>query len=149
MRVAVTGSTGLIGTAVCRALADRGDGPIPIVRPASKVSSPGIAWDPARDTIDAGALEGIDAVVHLAGESIAGGLWTAAPKRRIRESRIQPCSSRHRQWAFTGIAAMRCSQKTVHPAVGFLPKRAAFGRRRPHRPKRRVFASPTSVRDSW
>ncbi len=45
-------------------------------------------WDPAAGRVDAGGLEGLDAVVHLAGESIAGGRWTAARRDRIRRSRI-------------------------------------------------------------
>jgi hypothetical protein len=48
-----------------------------------------ISWDPASETLDIHALEGLDAVVHLAGESIASGRWTAEKKRRIRDSRIQ------------------------------------------------------------
>jgi uncharacterized protein (TIGR01777 family) len=48
-----------------------------------------IRWDPAAGVTDTEALEGLDAVVHLAGESIASGRWTAEKKRRIRESRIQ------------------------------------------------------------
>jgi len=45
-------------------------------------------WDPERGEIDAAALEGLDAVVHLAGENIASGRWTAEKRRRIRESRV-------------------------------------------------------------
>ena len=48
-----------------------------------------IRWDPYAQTLDIEALEGLDAVVHLAGENIADGRWTAGKKLRIRESRIQ------------------------------------------------------------
>jgi uncharacterized protein len=89
MRVAVTGSSGLIGSAVTRALSKRGDEVIRMVRPASK--SKGILWDPAAGQIDRNGLEGLDAVVHLAGESIAG-LWTHSRKRRIMESRVRGTS---------------------------------------------------------
>ena len=47
-----------------------------------------VRWDPTADRFDAGPLEGVDAVVHLAGESIASGRWTTAQKQRIRDSRV-------------------------------------------------------------
>jgi len=47
-----------------------------------------VRWDPARGVIDAGALDGVDAVVHLAGENVAAGRWTAERKRRMRDSRV-------------------------------------------------------------
>lgn len=89
MRVAVTGSSGLIGTALVRKLARRGDEVIRLVRPGSR--APGIAWDPATGQIDRHGLEGLDAVVHLAGESIAG-FWSVTRKRRIMDSRVQGTS---------------------------------------------------------
>src|SRR5262249_19691715 len=49
----------------------------------------GLAWDPEKGSLDATRLEGFDAVVHLAGESIAAGRWNAARKGRIRASRMQ------------------------------------------------------------
>ena len=53
-------------------------------------AAPGeVEWDPSRGTIDAAALTGVDAVVHLAGESIAGSRWTAAMKARIHDSRVR------------------------------------------------------------
>jgi uncharacterized protein (TIGR01777 family) len=58
-----------------------------LVRPPHKPSGDELHWDPQAQTIDASGLEGVDAVVHLAGENIAGGRWTEAQKRRIRESR--------------------------------------------------------------
>jgi uncharacterized protein (TIGR01777 family) len=47
-----------------------------------------VSWDPSAGTVDAAGLEGLDAVVHLAGENIASGRWTAARKERIRASRV-------------------------------------------------------------
>ena len=47
-----------------------------------------IQWDPSEGEIDGAALEGVDAVVHLSGENLAGGRWTNARKKRIRSSRI-------------------------------------------------------------
>lgn len=85
MQVAITGASGLIGTALRRSLEAAGHTPIPLTR---RPDGSGIGWDPAAGEIDAAALEGIDAVVHLAGEPIAGLRWTDAKKKAIRDSRI-------------------------------------------------------------
>ena len=82
--VAVTGATGLIGTALTAALEKRGDRVVPIGR---RPPAGGVAWDLVTRRIDEAALEGVDAVVHLAGERI-DGRWTAAKKRRILDSRV-------------------------------------------------------------
>ena len=88
MDIAVTGSTGLIGTRLVRALEGDGHRVLRLVRPDS-VGAGGdtAAWDPALGTIDAAALEGIAAVVHLAGVGIADSRWTDDQKRRIMSSR--------------------------------------------------------------
>jgi len=84
-RIAVTGSSGLIGTALCASLTADG---AEVVRLVRRDPGPGeVRWDPAADTIDAAGLEGLDAVVHLAGEGIGERRWSAAQKRRILESR--------------------------------------------------------------
>ncbi len=85
MDIAVTGSHGLIGTALSKALRSDGHRVVPIVRSEGERDT--IAWDPAVGTIDQGDLEGIDAVVHLAGEGIASGPWTDARRARIHDSR--------------------------------------------------------------
>jgi uncharacterized protein (TIGR01777 family) len=86
MQVAVSGSHGLIGTALFAALRDRGHDPIRLVR---ERASPGeIGWDPARGTLDAASLEGLDAVVHLAGAGIASRRWSASQRARIWASRV-------------------------------------------------------------
>lgn len=85
MDIAITGASGFIGTALARSLTAEGHRVVPVVR--REAGPDAIGWDPAAGTIDAGALEGLDAVVHLAGESIASGPWTAAQRRRITESR--------------------------------------------------------------
>ncbi|HEX2078870.1 MAG TPA: TIGR01777 family oxidoreductase [Longimicrobium sp.] len=87
MRVAVSGSTGLIGGALVERLAREGHTVSRLVRSASKAKPGDVVWDPEGGTIDAAALEGVDAVVHLAGENV-GSRWTEEKKRRIRDSRI-------------------------------------------------------------
>ncbi|HET9441130.1 MAG TPA: TIGR01777 family oxidoreductase [Longimicrobiales bacterium] len=86
MRIGVTGSSGLIGSAIVRRLAARGDDVVRIVRPGSR--SRGVYWDPNTGQIDRAALEGIDAILHLAGENIFS-VWTPAQKRRILDSRVR------------------------------------------------------------
>jgi uncharacterized protein (TIGR01777 family) len=103
--VLVSGATGLVGSALVATLGaghevvrlTRGAARPPGARMAATAgegatSTPrapaDLHWDPERGVLDRGALEGLDAVVHLAGESIAGRRWNAAHKRRVRESRV-------------------------------------------------------------
>ena len=88
MRVLISGSTGFIGEALVHRLAELGHQPVRLVRSTPPDATPSVSWDPAARSIDAGALDGIDAVVHLAGESIASSRWTDAQKARILDSRI-------------------------------------------------------------
>lgn len=88
MDVAVTGSHGLIGTALKASLEADGHRVRPLTRPGGRPSADGIEWDPAAGTIDAESLEGVQAVVNLAGEGIASHRWTAEQKHRIRDSRV-------------------------------------------------------------
>lgn len=87
MKIVVSGSTGLIGTALVKSLQDREHDVVRLVRRPVSPGEHAIAWDPARGTIDRAGLEGADAVVHLAGESVFGR-WTAAKQQRIRDSRV-------------------------------------------------------------
>jgi hypothetical protein len=91
MRILISGSSGLIGTAVADALVRHGHTVQRLVRPASKsrADSGGVRWDPASGELDAAAAEGADAVVNLAGASIGEGRWTAARKQLLRSSRIE------------------------------------------------------------
>jgi uncharacterized protein len=84
--VAVTGATGLIGSALTDNLRARGHTVRRLVRSSPQPGD--VLWDPAHGTLDAGALSGVDAVVHLAGEPVAHR-WTAGRKRAIRESRVR------------------------------------------------------------
>jgi uncharacterized protein (TIGR01777 family) len=89
LRVAVTGATGFVGSALVPALAAAGHRVDRVSRRPPRPGTTDIQWDPARGQLDARALEGVDAVVHLAGESVAAGRWTAAVKERIRRSRVE------------------------------------------------------------
>ena len=84
MRVAITGVSGLIGSALADNL--RADGH-EVVGISRRHTAGGIVWDVEAGKLDPAELEGFDAVVHLAGESIQGR-WTAAKKRRIVQSRV-------------------------------------------------------------
>jgi len=87
MRVTITGATGMLGTRLVRELTGRGDEVTILTRDPAKVRhGKAVAWDPMAGPAPAEALEGRDAVVHLAGENVAQR-WSADAKRRIRESR--------------------------------------------------------------
>lgn len=89
MRILVSGSSGLVGRALCQALEADGHTVVRLVRNDTALADNAIYWDPARSVLAGDALNGMDGVVHLAGESIASGLWTPERKARIRESRLQ------------------------------------------------------------
>lgn len=88
LRIAITGSTGLVGQALTDRLSQQGHEPIRMVR-AAAADEGQIAWDIHSGVKDARALDRVDAVVHLAGENIASGRWTKAKKARILDSRVQ------------------------------------------------------------
>lgn len=88
LRVAVTGSSGLVGEALCAFLSTGGHEVLRLVRREPRADGE-VRWDPATGDVDRAALEGLDAVVHLAGESIADRRWTAAQKERIASSRVE------------------------------------------------------------
>jgi uncharacterized protein (TIGR01777 family) len=88
MNILVSGSTGLVGSALVPSLTADGHTVTQLVRTASPHLDRTALWDPVKGEIDTAALEGQDAVVHLAGENIATGRWTAAKKARIKDSRV-------------------------------------------------------------
>lgn len=91
MKALVTGATGFVGPRLLRLL----DSPVVVSRSPERarraignLAGPIFRWDPMREPLPAEALEGVDVVYHLAGESVAEGRWTAAQKARIRDSRV-------------------------------------------------------------
>jgi hypothetical protein len=88
MKILISGSHGLVGTALMKSLEPEGHEVFRLVRYAPS-SDAEIEWSPDRYSIALARIEGFDAVVNLAGESIAEGRWTEDKKQRIRESRVK------------------------------------------------------------
>jgi uncharacterized protein len=105
VRIVVTGSTGFIGSALVRALEQRGDEVVRLARGANPGAGP--TWDPGAGTVSAGAFDGVDAVVHLAGEGIGEKKWTPEQKRRIVDSRVKG----------TTLIARTLADQATKPAV--------------------------------
>ena len=104
LHVAITGAGGLIGSAITRRLRAENHSVIMLVR---RQPGPGeISWDPATGRLDPSELEGLDAVVHLAGENI-GARWTTARRVAIRNSRVQG----------TRVLSQALARTARHPAV--------------------------------
>ncbi len=103
--IAITGATGMVGRSLVPLLTSGGHTVRRLVR--SRPAPGDILWDPDRGVLDAGQLEGVDAVIHLAGEPIAGGRWTLEGKRRILESRT---------WSTT-LLAYTLARLTQRPRV--------------------------------
>ncbi len=99
MRILVSGSTGFLGTALMGVLEREGHTIVRLVRPVpgqqeeSGARALTVRWDPVGGQFDGTAAEGADALVHLAGASIADGRWNAARKNLLRTSRIE--ATRH------------------------------------------------------
>ena len=137
MKVALTGSTGLVGKRLVEALSARGDEVLRLVRRVPR--APGeVEWYTDRGVADPHLLEDLDGVVHLAGENIAARRWTAAQKERIRASRVD--GTRHLVANLSGLARRprvfvsasavgfygdtgdREVDETAGPGTGFLPE---------------------------
>ena len=88
MKIAITGSSGFIGSALVRALEARGDEIVRVVRGGA--AGPGrVPWDPERGDLEPRSLEGVDAAVNLAGEPIGKRRWTARQKAKILNGRVR------------------------------------------------------------
>jgi uncharacterized protein len=93
MKILITGATGLIGRAVCRRLSDEGHQLVLLSRRPENTKVVGntkvFSWEPEHGPPERTVWEGVDAVIHLAGEPIASTRWTDEQKRRIRDSRVK------------------------------------------------------------
>ena len=87
MKVVVTGSSGLIGSALCAALVERGDSVIRMVRSESAGGQP--VWRPTEGMIDDEVIAAADVVVHLAGAGIGDKRWTSSRKAAVLRSRTE------------------------------------------------------------
>ena len=88
MRIVVSGATGLIGSSLVPFLRERGHEVHKLIRSRANLGENEIAWDPDRGVIDSSLLEGMDAMIHLAGENILGR-WTETKKEKIWKSRVE------------------------------------------------------------
>lgn len=92
MHIVISGSTGLVGQALCAELQNQGHRVTRLVRSNTSFKAPQgtySQWDPATGSIDPKLFTGVDAVINLCGENVASGWWTAAKKKRILESRTR------------------------------------------------------------
>jgi uncharacterized protein len=89
MNILVSGSSGFLGSSLVPSLQDDGHQVIRLIRQRPESGSRDLYWEPASESIPDFPSEGIDAVVHLAGENIASGRWTAERKAKIRDSRVK------------------------------------------------------------
>ena len=112
MKIAITGSTGLVGSVLIPFLLTGGHQVIRLVRKTREASNDGttsLLWNPDQDQLNAHELEGVDAVINLAGESIAAKRWTEEQKKRIIDSRLKG----------TGLLARTLAQLKQPPKVLF------------------------------
>ncbi|HWQ34151.1 MAG TPA: TIGR01777 family oxidoreductase [Blastocatellia bacterium] len=107
MKLLITGATGLVGRTLCRWLKDDGHSIVALSRTPDPARVPQadavFAWQPEAGMPPAAAFEGVDGVIHLAGESVAAQRWTAEHKRRVRDSRV--LGTRHLVEAMQALAA--------------------------------------------
>ncbi len=90
MKIIITGSHGFIAKAILPTLENKGHNIFKLVRSATNLKPDERFWDPYRRELDPHTVEGVDAVIHLAGESIAEGRWTPTKKQRIIDTRTIP-----------------------------------------------------------
>lgn len=117
MQIAVTGASGLVGSSLVPLFTTGGHEVLKLVR--NQAGEGELRWDPARQ-FDASGLDGIDAVVHLAGESIASARWSDKVKRKISNSRVEGT-----RLLCEGLAEMKSPPKTLvcASAIGFYGNR--------------------------
>lgn len=89
MKIVVSGASGFVGSALVDALRGHGHEVVRLVRRREQEAADAVFWKPAEGVLDGARLGGTGALVHLAGESIAGGRWNVEVKERILESRTR------------------------------------------------------------
>ena len=120
MRILVTGATGFVGKRLVAALVARGDEVVVLSRDAERARralrglTGSYGWNPEREVPPAAAFEGVEAVIHLAGESIAASRWSPEQKARIRNSRLNGTRNLVRALAGTGVKTLVSAS-----AIGF------------------------------
>ena len=135
-RVAITGSSGMVGTALTAFLRARGDEVVRLVRRAPRAPDE-VAWDPPSRRLDPGVLAGVDAVVHLAGAGPSDHRWTPAYQRELLTSRIDGTTTVATALADLGAPVRLVSQSAIGwygdrgeevltedsgPGAGFVPE---------------------------
>lgn len=120
--IAVSGASGLVGSALCRSLEGQGVEIRRLVRRRPAADSGDIYWKPSEGQIDRDQLAGVQGVVHLAGEPIASGRWTAEKKQAIAASRIE--GTRLLATALAGLDA-RPQVLVSASAIGFYGDRGS------------------------
>lgn len=108
MRVVVTGASGFIGSALVPYLRGQGHDVVRLVRRAARAGEEA-AWDPDTGTVQPGALDGADGVVHLAGAGIADKRWTDERQRLILDSRVNGTGTIARAVAQAGVPVLVCA----------------------------------------
>ncbi|MDV9178702.1 TIGR01777 family oxidoreductase [Streptomyces sp. W16] len=135
-RIAVTGASGLIGSALVRSLTADGHEVVRLVRRAARGADE-VCWDPEGEYVDTAALDGCDAVVNLAGAGVGDHRWTDAYKKTVRDSRVLGTAALAeavaaldrppRVWVngsaigFYGETGERAVDEDAPPGDGFLP----------------------------
>ncbi len=87
MKILISGTSGLVGTALVKSLRSAGDEVVCLVRKETS-GSDCLVWNPSSGRINPTDCEGFDVIIHLGGENIANGRWTAKRKQQIRDSRV-------------------------------------------------------------
>ena len=120
MKVLISGATGLVGEALSSSLRRDGHQVARLLRPGGEMRVGDVHWDPQGGTFDAAAAEAADAVVHLAGASIAGGRWNDARKEILRSSRVEAT-----QHLVAALAKLKRPPKTLvsASAIGYYGNR--------------------------
>lgn len=120
--VAISGATGLVGTELSSLFREEGKSVLAISRREGAAYDDTIRWDPSSGLTNPARLESVDAIVHLAGENIAGGRWNETLKRKIRNSRVEGTRN-----LVKSIAAVEKRPKVLvsASAIGFYGDRGA------------------------